>query len=87
MIGTVEWEFRRRYLLSPRDPRFLDVTLDEMAADVWAWRYSDNPKLLEAIENDDFDPDAVDELPDTFEPVGGSMIVPGVPPDDFEDLP
>ena len=58
-IGTVAFQYRRLYQLPENDPRFLDMTLDEMLADIWSHRFSDNPKLLDEIEDDDFDPDSV----------------------------
>ncbi len=59
------------------DPRFLDATVEEMLTDVWAHRFRDDPKLLEEIEDDDFNPDEVadlighggDAIPDDWEPL------------------
>lgn len=50
-----------------------------MLTDVWAHRFKDDPKLLEQIEDDDFDLDAVLDDVDRFK---------GAPPsaDDWEDL-
>lgn len=61
MSRSMAFMFRRRYNLPPTDPRFLDATLDEMAADYWAHLYADDPKAAdeEAID-DDFSVD--DEL-------------------------
>lgn len=58
MADTLAFHFRRRYLLPPTDPRFLDATLDEMTVDFWAWQYHEDPKAAEAIVDDDFDVDA-----------------------------
>lgn len=41
------------------DPRFLDATVDEMLTDIWAHRYAEDPKLLEEVEDEDFDPNEV----------------------------
>jgi hypothetical protein len=41
------------------DQRFLDATLEEMMTDIWAHRFKDDPKLLEEIEDEDFDMDSV----------------------------
>ena len=87
LIQQVDWEFRRRYRLAPTDPRYLEATLEEMWTDVWAWRFEENPKLLDEDIDPNFNPDAVaDEIPDLPVPVpdGGTMLVSGI--DDFEDL-
>lgn len=46
-----------------------------MLTDIWAHRFADDPKLLNEIEDEDFDPDDVADLSDD-EP----------PPDDWEEL-
>jgi hypothetical protein len=74
-VDTIEFEFRRRYSLAETDPRFLELTTEEMLTDLWAHRYADDPKALEEAEDPDFDPDDVaaqigyrePELPDDFE--------------------
>jgi len=55
LSGTVEFLFRRRYNLSPSDPRFLDTGTDEMLVDWWAHRFCDDPKLRDEAINPDFD--------------------------------
>lgn len=75
--NTIEFQFRRRYLLTENDPRFLDLTTEEMLTDIWAHRFNDDPKTLEEVEDTDFDADDVaaaigyraPELPDDFEEV------------------
>lgn len=52
------FQFRRRYLLPPTDPRFLDATLDEMLVDFWAWKYHEDPRAADEIVDDEFDVDA-----------------------------
>lgn len=55
----MEFWFRRKYHLSPRDPLFLDLTVEEMLTDYWAHHYYDNPKAAEQeFEDPDFDLDA-----------------------------
>lgn len=54
----MEFWFRRKYNLPPTDPRFLDASLEEMAAEYWAYQYLENP-ATEEVEDDDFDKDAV----------------------------
>ena len=71
-IQTIEFEYRRRYNLPATDPRFLNATLQEMLTDNLAHRYREDPKALEEVEDDDFDPDAV-----------AALI--GHEPDDWED--
>jgi hypothetical protein len=58
MAESVAFLFRRRYLLPPTDPRFLDATLDEMLIDFWAWRYHEDPKAADEIVDDEFDVEA-----------------------------
>ena len=58
-METIEFEYRRRYNLTSNDPRFLDATVEEMLTDIWAHRYTEDPKLLNEIEDEDFDPDEV----------------------------
>lgn len=57
LSGTVEFLFRRRYNLSPNDPRFLDTGSDEMLVDMWAHRFTDDPKLKDEVINPDFEAD------------------------------
>lgn len=52
---TVEFHFRRRYNLSPTDPRFLDAGQDDMLIDWWAHRFLDDPRLKDEVVNPDFD--------------------------------
>lgn len=51
-----------------------------MLTDVWAHRYADDPKLLQQVEDDDFDLDAVLDDVDRFK-----GAAPG-PVDDWETL-
>lgn len=57
MSGTVEFWFRRKYNLAPRDPRFLDLTPEDIESDYWAHYYYENAGKSE-VEDDDFDLDA-----------------------------
>lgn len=77
-LDTFEFEYRRIYNLTANDPRFLEATREEMVTDVWAHRYKEDPKLLDEIEDEDFDPDSVArEL--GYEQQGGNA-------DDWEEL-
>lgn len=77
MAGTVAFWFRRKYLLPPTDPRFLDATLDDMLVDFWAWHYAEHPDADKEVVDDGFDMAAelaaadaeADDLPDDFEDV------------------
>jgi len=58
---TLEFAFRRRYLMPPADPRFLAATHEDIVTDFWAHRFWDDPKLRNEIVNEDFDAD-LDEM-------------------------
>lgn len=58
---TVEFWFRRKYNLTPHDPRFLEATAEEMLTDYWAHRFADDPKELDEFEDYDFDEESVAE--------------------------
>lgn len=75
MAGTVALWFRRKYSLPPSDPRFLDMTEQDMLADYWAHYYADRPNEREA-ENEDFETDLA-QLQQKLTPT---------PPDDLEDI-
>jgi hypothetical protein len=51
---TVEFWFRKKYGLTPTDPRFLSMTVEDMLTDYWAHHYYDNPEK-EEFDNPDFD--------------------------------
>lgn len=69
----MEFWFRKKYGLTPNDPRYLGSTLEDMLTDYWAHHYYDNPKELDVVEDEDFDLEAElakleeEELPDDFE--------------------
>lgn len=53
---SVEFWFRRKYGLTEYDPRFLEMTVEEMLADYWAHHYFDNPNAgQEEFEDPDFE--------------------------------
>lgn len=81
---TAEFEFRRRYLLAPTDPRFLDCTPEEILVDVWAHRHVDDPNLRNEVISTHFDQD----LADMEEEAGAPMVPLPPPPDpgDFDDI-
>lgn len=74
--STIEFWYRRKYGLTSNDPRFLDATVEEMLADYYAHTYYDDPKAVEAVEDDDFDPDEVEAI----------IAANRQPPNDWEDL-
>lgn len=45
--------------MSPRDPRFLELTPEEVGAEFWAHHYYENAGNGEEFEDDDFDLDAI----------------------------
>lgn len=47
----MEWAFRRLWSLPPTDPRFLDATVDEMLADLWADHYQRRIDKGENVED------------------------------------
>jgi hypothetical protein len=62
MAGTVTLWYRRRYILPPNDPRYLDLTYGEILTEYLAHYYDDlyaeSPeKLADAIAAEDQDPD------------------------------
>lgn len=73
-VNTIEFEYRRIYKLPVSDDRFLDATVDEMLTDIWAHRYAEDPKLMDEVEDDDFNPDDV------------ASIIGADGPGDWEDL-
>lgn len=73
---SVEFLYRRKYGLTENDPRFLDLTTEEMLTDLWAHKFADDPKALDEVVDDDFDIDSV----------AAEIGYQGKLPDDFEDL-
>lgn len=63
--------------MAPTDPRFLDLTVDDMLTDLLAHNYVDNPKAMETIVDENFDPDEVENI---------LKENPGPAPDDWETL-
>lgn len=57
MAETIEFWFRRKYNLPPSDPRFLDLTSEEIETEYWAHYYRENAGK-DIAEDDDFDLDA-----------------------------
>ena len=54
-MGTLEFQFRRRYNLPPGDPRFLNATRAEMLVDYWAHQHADDPNVKEPDVTEDFE--------------------------------
>ena len=69
---TLEFWYRKKYNLTPHDPRYLESTVEDMETEYWAYHYFDNPKGDE-VEDDDFDVEAVmrsmEDNPDDWEDV------------------
>lgn len=51
---TLEFWFRRKYNLPPTDPRFLDMTQEELLSEWYAHHFTENPNS-EEFEDPDFD--------------------------------
>lgn len=49
--------FRKKYNLAPNDPRFLELTREDIETEYWAHFYSEN-KVTEEFDDEDFDEDA-----------------------------
>jgi len=68
----MEFWFRRHYNLAPTDPRFLDLTSEQLQVEYWAWHYHLNPPS-EEFEDEEFNRDAIlkdmEENPDNWDPV------------------
>jgi hypothetical protein len=54
----LEFWYRRKFNLAPTDPRFLEVTEEEMHIEHWAWVYHENPNY-QGDEDSDFDKDKI----------------------------
>lgn len=57
-METISFWFRRKYLLSPIDPRFLDLTLEQIETEYWAYHYFEQPPG-EEFDDDEFDEDSI----------------------------
>lgn len=55
MVNGVDLWYRRTFRLPKNDPRYLNTTRKERLTEYWAWQFEENPKLLEAVEDDSFD--------------------------------
>ena len=78
----MEFWFRRKYNLTPNDPRFLSLTREEIIADYWAHQYYENPPKDE-ISDDDFDLQAeLDKINREAERAAGAAS----PTDEWEEV-
>lgn len=57
MVTRMTFWFRHKYRLAPTDPRFLDMTMQQIETEYWAYHYLENP-ASEEVEDDEFDQDA-----------------------------
>ena len=70
LAKTIEFWFRKKYSLTEHDPRFLEMTVEEMLADYWAHHYHDNPNAgQEEYEDPDFEEEMrrLQDNPDEWE--------------------
>lgn len=58
---TYAFWFRRKYNLPPNDPRFLELTPEDVEAEYWAHYYAENSGKGEEYEDDDLDVAAIME--------------------------
>lgn len=54
MYQTMGFWFRRKYNLPPNDPRYLDLTAEQIETEYWAHQYADKG-VQDEVEDDDFD--------------------------------
>ncbi|HHA3594134.1 TPA: hypothetical protein ACODIZ_003661 [Salmonella enterica subsp. enterica serovar Newport] len=86
--------YRRTFRLTANDPLFLNTTLEERLIDYWAWQYAENPKLLDTIEDEGFDLEAIQavwadeagEDADIYVPPAQPKAVDPEDIDDWEDM-
>lgn len=57
MADSLEFWFRRKYNLAPNDPRFLELTTEDIEAEYWAHHYRET-NGREEVEDEDFDLEA-----------------------------
>lgn len=57
-MDTISFWFRRKYNLPPNDPRFLDLTLEQIETEYWAWHYHEQPPG-EEFDDEDFDEEEI----------------------------
>lgn len=72
------FHFRRRYNLPPSDPRFIDLTPEEILVDNWAHAHFENPKL-----RDEVDPHYDEEVDEMMAQIEASSAA--APPPDSDD--
>lgn len=92
--NSLDLWYRRTFNLTVNDPRFLNTTRKERLTDYWAWQYADNPKLLDAVEDESFDLEAIQaewaedagEAADIYTPHAQSKEIDPDEVDDWEDV-
>lgn len=47
------------FRLPPNSPLYLETTFEERLTEYWAHTYQENPKMLDAVEDESFDADAI----------------------------
>lgn len=66
-MTTQAFWLRRRYSLSPRDPRFLALTPLEVATDFWAHQFIERPETMNDYETEGYDLDDMNRRLDAGE--------------------
>lgn len=93
-METISFWFRRKYNLPPNDPRFLDLTLEQIETEYWAWHYFEQPPG-EEFDDDEFDEDEIlaqiearalakQQMQQQQQPPAAEPLPPEV--DDWEDI-
>jgi hypothetical protein len=59
MFKTISFWFRQKYSLSPRDPRFLALTPEEVETEYYAHEFAARPPADIEFEDEDFDTDDI----------------------------
>lgn len=54
MYQTMGFWYRRKYNLPPNDPRYLEMTTEQIAAEYWAYQYAEKG-IQDEVEDEDFD--------------------------------
>ena len=60
MAPTMALWYRRKFNLTHRDPRFLELTPEDIEAEYYAHQMADKPSGVEEFSDDDFNVDDLD---------------------------
>ncbi len=91
MVNGVDLWYRRTFRLTPNDPRYINTTRKERLTEYWAWQFEENPKLLDAVEDDSFDMEEIQRQwaeeagEEPGEIIKPHPLEPEIDPDDVDD--